>query len=574
MTKELVMSRTFLAVALASLLVWGTACDDATGTLPSVASVTVTPQAKELVTGQAAALTATLKDADGRILEHREISWSSDRADIATVSASGVVQAVAVGTARISAQSEGRQGHAAVSVTAPVVASVVVAPEQVTLDWNGSREVVARAFDADGQEITDRTVQWHTGNAAVAVVSAAGFVEARGEGLTQVWATIDGQQGAASVSVTQAPVARVVITPASLALESTEAVQLTVGLEDPLGRPLAGRTLTWASTDQSVAFVTGSGQVFALKEGDATITATSEGVNAAVPVDVIPAPAYDLIYDRLLPPDGSEIFLLGLAGGTGPVQLDAGNVSRHPTPSPDGTRFVFAVSQIDFGTGQPVYDLFVVNRNGTGIRRLTDMSGIEAEPAWSPDGQKIAFSATNPATLRRDIFVINADGTGLASLTPANDAWTLADPAWSADGQRIAFTAFLANSGQGRIWTMRADGTDAAPLTTDAGNDRHPTWAPDGQHLAFHRLGSEEHDTDIMIAPVAGGPAARLALPGDQFDPVWSPDGHHIAFTDWSLQNQIRTQLYTVRPDGTGLRLRTTNPAWGGGSRSAWMRRP
>lgn len=458
--------------------------------------------------------------------------------------------------------------------TLPVVASVVVGPEQVTLAWNGSREVVARAFDAHGEEITGRTVQWNSGNAAIAVVNAAGLVEAKGEGLTQIRATIEGQQGVTSVSVTPVPVARVVIAPASLALESTETMHLAVGLEDPLGRPLVGRTVTWASTDQSVAFVTGSGQVFALKEGDVTITATSEGVSAAVPVDVIPAPAYDLIYDRLLPPDGSEIFLLGLRGGTGPVQMDAGTVSRHPTPSPDGTRFVFAVSQIDFGTGQPVHDLFVVNRNGTGIRRLTQMSGMESEPAWSPDGQTIAFSATNPVTLLRDIFVINADGTGLNSLTPANDTWTLADPAWSADGQRIAFTAFPANGGHGRIWTMRADGTNAAPLATDAGNDRHPTWAPDGHHLAFYRLGTEENDIDIMIAPAVGGPAVRLALPGDQFDPVWSPDGHHIAFTDWELSHQLRTQLYTVRPDGSGLRLRTTNPAWGGGHSPAWMRRP
>lgn len=570
------MFRTSLAAALAALLVLGTACDEATSTLASVASVSVTPQAKELVTGQTVALTATLKDAGGRVLENRQIIWSSDRADIATVSATGLVQAVAVGTARISAQSEGRKGHADVSVTAPVVTSVVVSPEQVTLDWNGSRELLAQAFDADGREVTGRAVLWSTSNASVAVVSPAGLLEAKGEGLTQVWATIDGKQGVTSVSVTPAPVARVVITPPSLALESTETVQLAVRLEDPLGRPLAGRTVTWASSDQSVAFVTGSGQVFALKEGDATITATSEGVNAAVPVDVIQAPAYDLIYDRLLPPNGSEILLLSLTGSTVPVQLDAGNVSRHPTPSPDGTRFVFAVSQIDFGTGQPVHDLFVVNRNGTGIRRLTDMSGIEAEPAWSPDGQKIAFSATNPVSLMRDIFVINVDGTGLASLTPANDAFTLADPAWSADGQRIAFTAFPVNGGHGRIWTMRADGTHAAPLATDAGNDRHPTWAPDGQHLAFYRLGAEEgeHDTDIMIAPVAGGSAVRVALPGEQFDPAWSPDGHHIAFTDWSLPTVIRTQLYTVRPDGTGLRLRTTDPEWGGGRSPAWIRRP
>jgi catechol 2,3-dioxygenase-like lactoylglutathione lyase family enzyme len=77
-----------------------------------------------------------------------------------------------------------------------------------------------------------------------------------------------------------------------------------------------------------------------------------------------------------------------------------------------------------------------------------------------------------------------------------------------------------------------------------------------------------------MIAAATGGPAVRLALPGDQFDPAWSSDGHHIAFTDWSLETAIRTQLHTVRADGTALRLRTTDPEWGGGRSPAWIRRP
>lgn len=572
------MSRYIAATLLAGLAVLGGACaNEPTQPDLRVAQVVVSSAGGSVQVQQSLQLHAVAKSASGDELPGKTITWSSSNETLATVSGTGLVTGVAAGSVVITAASEGREGHAEVNVAAPIVASVVVSPEQITLDWNGSRELAARAFDASGREIGGRAVQWTTGNAAVAVVSAAGLLEARGEGLTQIWGTIDGEQGVASVSVNPAPVARVVVMPSPLALESKETVQLAVRVEDPLGRPLDGRTITWASSNQTVAFVTSSGQVFALRDGDAIVTATSEGANASVPVEVAPFPTSDLIYDRPLSPDGSEIFLLGLASVGGPVQLDAGNVSRHPSPSPDGTRFVFAVSQIDFGTGQPVHDLFVVNRNGTGIRRLTDMPGMETDPAWSPDGQRIAFTASNPVTLTRDIYVINVDGTGegLVSLTETlGNGLNEMQPAWSADGALVAFAAFPANGGQGRIWTMRADGTGHAELATDAGDDRDPTWAPGGERIAFHRLGAGANGSDIMIAPVGGGPAVRLALPGDQYEPVWSPDGQHIAFTDRSASSVIRTELYTVRPDGTGLRLRTTDPAWGGGHGPAWIRRP
>jgi TolB protein len=290
---------------------------------------------------------------------------------------------------------------------------------------------------------------------------------------------------------------------------------------------------------------------------------------------VTPPPTHDLIYTRWTG-SAAEIYVLGLGGGAGmPQRMNAGTVSRDPSPSPDGTKFVFAVSQTELGTGKPQNDLFIVNRDGMNVRRLTTADGMEDSPMWSPDGTKILFHATDEQS-GPDLWVVNVDGTGLVNLTaglPA-DITDKREPSWSADGSRIAFIA--ARNGQHKVWTMNANGSNAAQLTTDAGFDASPAWSPAGDRIAFSRYNAATPamGEDIMIVPVAGGAPVRLALVGDQRTPAWSPDGHYIAVSGTTVTGQGIGQIYTMRPDGGGLRLRTTNAAWGGGTSPSWIKRP
>ncbi len=116
---------------------------------------------------------------------------------------------------------------------------------------------------------------------------------------------------------------------------------------------------------------------------------------------------------------------------------------------------------------------------------------------------------------------------------------------------------------------MRADGTDKRMITnTTTGFDAAPTWSADGSRIAFVRY--YQSDADITIVDAQGGATTRLALAGNQWSPAWSPDGQYIAYHQ---PLGLTTNIFTMRPDGTHIRLRTVDPAWGGGVKPAWIRR-
>ena len=251
-----------------------------------VASVTVTPSSATVSVGQTAPLTATPKDASGTPLSGRAVTWSSSDTAIARVSGSGLVTAVATGSATITATSEGQSGTSSITVTAVPVASVAVTPASAGVQVGQTAQFTATLQDANGNTLSGRVVTWASSNTGVASVSGGGLATAKAAGTATITATSEGKSGTSTVTVTSVPVASVTVNPGSANLQVGQTVQLTATPKDATGNALSGRVVTWASGNSGVASVSGNGLVTAKAAGSATITATSEGQSGASAITV------------------------------------------------------------------------------------------------------------------------------------------------------------------------------------------------------------------------------------------------------------------------------------------------
>jgi TolB protein len=164
------------------------------------------------------------------------------------------------------------------------------------------------------------------------------------------------------------------------------------------------------------------------------------------------------------------------ADGTSQTNLTdyPGGNDADPAWSPDGTRIAFVS-----GRAQHYTDVYVMGADGTGQIRLTESPGLDSGPAWSPDGSRIAFVSEREGALNPEIYVMNADGTGQTNL--ANNSRFDQHPTWSPGGSQIAFASGDL-AGNPEIYVMNADGTGQTNLTDNPAFDADPAWSPDGQH--------------------------------------------------------------------------------------------
>ncbi|MGH0038022.1 MAG: DPP IV N-terminal domain-containing protein [Myxococcota bacterium] len=161
-------------------------------------------------------------------------------------------------------------------------------------------------------------------------------------------------------------------------------------------------------------------------------------------------------------------------------------------------------------------EIFLVDREGRKVRRLTHNSAIDISPSWSPDGQRLAFVSDRSGSPQ--IYVVNRDGSGLRRLTYQGTYNTA--PAWSPDGRWIAYETRL--EAQFDIWLIDPQGEVNLPLIQHRRSDESPSWSPDGRKLAFSS--NRRGRYDVFVADLAGENLRRLTQnAGENTHPVWGP---------------------------------------------------
>ena len=261
----------------------------------SVTSVVVTPQTATVAVGASVPLEAEVLDASGRALTGRKIVWASGDPSIATVSGSGVVSGVKVGTVQIAASAEGKSAIAEVTVNPTPVASVRLTPSTRDLLVGQTVQLSAQALDAQGNVLAGRPIGFTSSNGTVASVNSAGLVTALAPGSAIITAASEGKTAVSTVTVTAVPVAAVVVTPNTSDLVVGQTTQLEAEPRDAAGQALAGRAVVWSTSAPNVASVTSTGLVTSIAPGSATITAASEGKSGTASITVSPKPVSAVI---------------------------------------------------------------------------------------------------------------------------------------------------------------------------------------------------------------------------------------------------------------------------------------
>lgn len=270
----------------------------------------------------------------------------------------------------------------------------------------------------------------------------------------------------------------------------------------------------------------------------------------------------ELVYQCYLPATKSGFYLLDVATGEVRPLITDHAWNTDPAWSPDGRRLAY-VSTRDGQT-----DIYVMELASGAVRRLTDSGGWNGNPTWSPDGAWIMFDSARDGTSRsthnnfRNLFVIRPDGTDLHRVTALPRYNGI--PSWSPDGSLIAFHSD--RDSEGHLYLMKPDGSEQRTLTTWLG--AYSKWSPDGRSIVFSgsdpAFGGGPDVTWSVFTISASGDGLRQLTSESDFWPDWSPNAKWILFARRVLEGR---ELF-VLPAGGGPPIQLTSD----GAEKQWPR--
>lgn len=362
---------------------------------------------------------------------------------------------------------------------------------------------------------------WSSSNQSVATVSSSGFLSAVAPGTARIKGESEGKSAEITINVVNLEMLTsgdllsggiLGYTSAQFGTYDVFSVGST-GVNRLTTNPLNDQFTDWSADGTRMAFVR-----YGTSGADTrTWTMKSDGTGETEIAPGFQSWSPDFSR-RAIIVDGRLI--VSRADGTSPVPVSPATFSfiRGSGFSPDGSKIAYAYA----APGEQNSEMYVANVDGTGtplnVSRTAALSENIAE--WSRDGSKLVILNSFPGA-SAGLAIVNADGTGFRQLTPGGDGASDQNPAWSPDGTRIAFDS---NRGPNRgIWIVSANGGLPTPLTPSDMYAEKAQWGPNGT-IAFEGSRPSTINQDIWVMTADRARLTRVTTnPAHEFNPMWKP---------------------------------------------------
>jgi uncharacterized membrane protein len=246
------------------------------------------------------------------------------------------------------------------------------------------------------------------------------------------------------------------------------------------------------------------------------------------------------------------------AGGTANRLVSSVGVDTQPDWSPNGNRIAFTSNQDGNN------EIYLLNADGSGLQRLTNDPANDQFPSWSPDGQWIAFTSDRDGN--QEIYKIRVDGSELLNLSnnPANDY----QPDWYDHPEFLGITEEILftsdRDGNHEVYVMQVDGSQQLNLTNHPSNDSFPAGTSIGNRIAFSS--DREGNQEIFVMDRNGENLVNLTgNPASEFGPVWSPDGLWVGYVsdrDGNMEIYVLSTLDGGQYNFSRNAAQDLYPAW------------
>jgi TolB protein len=272
----------------------------------------------------------------------------------------------------------------------------------------------------------------------------------------------------------------------------------------------------------------------------------------------------DAVSGRIVTTTASEIYISDYDGANATRITVNKGLNTSPAWSPDG-RLLAYTSYVSYGTAFAarfpdivIHSIYEVGRQ---VRPTGGSEEIQsAQPAWSPDGGRLAFASKRGNARNYNIYVVSRDGTGMRQLT-TGDTGDVA-PVWSPAGNQIAFVS--GRSGKAQLYLVQADGTGFTRLACQEAECDHPSWSGAVNRIAYTCGASSGYD--VCLLDMGSRQVAKLTDGlGSNEQPSFAPNGRHVVFvtTRWGKKQlamvDLKGNITKLRVASTG---NNTYPNW------------